>query len=236
MGVRNGENLENPLQGPILARPTMKRVECDIGLEASEHGRNVAPHIDLGYAMPEPLQRLGAVLAGPQRDFPLGRPASHQNGDMLAHRARSRAIIEGNLDGYGRLLLKRCSKRTGARNLLNAARIRASRRGASIPLIARPNPCIFAVLGYLVAQEIAVAANTVVRARIDQRVKKEAEAVLAAIGLTVSDARVAAEKALPFEPIVPNKKTVKAIEAARRGELTTVGRPQNLVHRLNADD
>jgi DNA-damage-inducible protein J len=87
-----------------------------------------------------------------------------------------------------------------------------------------------------VAQEIAVAANTVVRARIDQRVKKEAEAVLAAIGLTVSDARVAAEKALPFEPIVPNKKTVKAIEAARRGELTTVGRPQNLVHRLNADD
>jgi len=87
-----------------------------------------------------------------------------------------------------------------------------------------------------------VAANTVVRARIDQRVKKEAEAVLAAIGLTVSDAfrmlmvRVAAEKALPFEPIVPNKKTVKAIEAARRGELTTVGRPQNLVHRLNADD
>jgi DNA-damage-inducible protein J len=82
----------------------------------------------------------------------------------------------------------------------------------------------------------------VVRARIDQRVKKEAEAVLAAIGLTVSDAfrmlmvRVAAEKALPFGPIVPNKKTVKAIEAARRGELTTVGRPQNLVHRLNADD
>ena len=64
----------------------------------------------------------------------------------------------------------------------------------------------------------------------------------AAIGLTVSDAfrmlmvRVAAEKALPFEPIVPNKKTVKAIEAAQRGELTTVGRPQNLVHRLNADD
>jgi DNA-damage-inducible protein J len=93
-----------------------------------------------------------------------------------------------------------------------------------------------------VAQEIAVAANTVVRARIDQRVKKEAEAVLAAIGLTVSDAfrmlmvRVAAQKALPFEPLVPSKKTVKAIEAARRGELTTVGKPQNLIHRLNADD
>src|ERR1700736_2143907 len=90
MGVRNGENLENPLQGPILARPTMKRVEGDFGLEASEHGRNVAPHIDLGYAMPEPLHRLGAVLAGPQRDFSLGRPPSHENGDMLAHGAQSR--------------------------------------------------------------------------------------------------------------------------------------------------
>jgi DNA-damage-inducible protein J len=87
-----------------------------------------------------------------------------------------------------------------------------------------------------------MAANTVVRARIDERIKKEAEAVLATIGLTVSDAfrllmvRVAAEKALPFEPLVPNKKTVKAIEAARRGELTTAGGPENLLHRLNADD
>jgi DNA-damage-inducible protein J len=87
-----------------------------------------------------------------------------------------------------------------------------------------------------------MATNTVVRARIDQRIKKEAEAVLAAIGLTASDAfrmlmvRVAAEKALPFEPLVPNKKTVRAIEAARRGELSAAGKPQNLIHRLNADD
>ena len=87
-----------------------------------------------------------------------------------------------------------------------------------------------------------MATNTVVRARIDQRIKKEAEAVLAAIGLTASDAfrmlmvRVAAEKALPFEPLVPNKKTVRAIEAARRGELSAAGKPQNLIHRLYADD
>jgi DNA-damage-inducible protein J len=97
-------------------------------------------------------------------------------------------------------------------------------------------------LGYIVAQEVGMATNTVVRARIDQRIKKEAEAVLAAIGLTASDAfrmlmvRVAAEKALPFEPLVPNKKTVRAIEAARRGELSAAGKPQNLIHRLNADD
>jgi DNA-damage-inducible protein J len=85
-------------------------------------------------------------------------------------------------------------------------------------------------------------ANSVVRARIDERIKKEAEAVLATIGLTVSDAfrlllvRVAAEKALPFEPLVPKKKTIKAIEAARRGELTTAGGAENLLQRLNADD
>jgi DNA-damage-inducible protein J len=86
-----------------------------------------------------------------------------------------------------------------------------------------------------------MAANTVVRARIDARVKKEAEAVLATIGLTVSDAfrllmvRVAAEKALPFEPLIPNAETIEAIKAARRGELVTVGRPENLLNKLNEE-
>ena len=86
-----------------------------------------------------------------------------------------------------------------------------------------------------------MASNTVVRARIDERVKKEAEAVLATIGLTVSDAfrllmvRVAAEKALPFEPLVPNAETIEAIKAARRGELVAVGRPENLLDKLNEE-
>jgi DNA-damage-inducible protein J len=86
-----------------------------------------------------------------------------------------------------------------------------------------------------------MAANTVVRARIDERVKKEAEAVLATIGLTVSDAfrllmvRVAAEKALPFEPLVPNATTIEAIKAARRGELVAVGRPENLLDKSNEE-
>ena len=65
--------------------------------------------------------------------------------------------------------------------------------------------------------------RTVVRARIDEKAKEEAAAVLDAIGLTVSDAfrlmmvRIAAEKRLPFEPLVPNAETVAAMEAARRG-------------------
>ncbi|MGA3403100.1 MAG: type II toxin-antitoxin system RelB/DinJ family antitoxin [Acetobacteraceae bacterium] len=47
--------------------------------------------------------------------------------------------------------------------------------------------------------------------------------------------RVAAEKALPFEPLVPNAETVEAMKAARRGDLVTVGKPSNLLASLNAD-
>jgi DNA-damage-inducible protein J len=84
--------------------------------------------------------------------------------------------------------------------------------------------------------------NAVVRARIDQRIKDEAAAVLGAMGLTVSDAfrllmvRIAKEKALPFEPLVPNAETIEAMKAARRGELVTVNSPEELLASLNEDD
>ena len=87
-----------------------------------------------------------------------------------------------------------------------------------------------------------MAANSVVRARIDGRIKNEAETVLASIGLTVSDAfrmmmmRIAMEKALPFEPLVPNAETIEAMKAARRGELVNVGSADNLLASLNEDD
>jgi DNA-damage-inducible protein J len=81
-----------------------------------------------------------------------------------------------------------------------------------------------------------------VRARIDERTKKEAAAALKKLGLTVSDAfrlllvRVAAEKALPFEPLNPNAETVAAMRAARRGDVIRVGKPDKLLRRLNAGD
>jgi DNA-damage-inducible protein J len=84
--------------------------------------------------------------------------------------------------------------------------------------------------------------NAVVRARIDERIKDEAAAVLAAMGLTVSDAfrlllfRVARDKALPFEPLVPDEETIAAIKAARRGELSKAKSPGKLIDQLNADD
>jgi DNA-damage-inducible protein J len=82
--------------------------------------------------------------------------------------------------------------------------------------------------------------NSVVRARIDERTKKQAAAALKKIGLTVSDAlrlllvRVAKEKALPFEPLNPTAETIAAMKTARRGELVKVGKPDTLLRSLNA--
>jgi DNA-damage-inducible protein J len=47
--------------------------------------------------------------------------------------------------------------------------------------------------------------------------------------------KIAKGKALPFEPLVPNKETIEAMKAARRGELTTAGPPGELLTSLNAD-
>jgi DNA-damage-inducible protein J len=76
--------------------------------------------------------------------------------------------------------------------------------------------------------------DSVVRARIDERIKTEAAAVLAAMGLTLSDAfrllliKIAQEKALPFAPVVPNQETIAAIKAARRGEFRRSGTVEEL--------
>jgi hypothetical protein len=40
-------------------------------------------------------------------------------------------------------------------------------------------------------------------------------------------------KALPFEPLTPNAETIEAMKAARRGELTTVASPDQLLASLN---
>ena len=84
--------------------------------------------------------------------------------------------------------------------------------------------------------------NAVVRARIDEHIKEEAAAVLATMGLTVSDAfrmmmtRIAQEKALPFEPLVPNAKTVAAMKEALRGKLQKFATIDDLMADLHADD
>ena len=79
-----------------------------------------------------------------------------------------------------------------------------------------------------------MAAKAFVRARIDEGLKNAAAAVLADMGLTVSDVvrivltRVAKEKALPFEMGVPNKLTTETLAKSERGE--------DVHHAKDADD
>lgn len=63
-----------------------------------------------------------------------------------------------------------------------------------------------------------MAANALVRARIDETLKDQAADVLAEMGLTISDliritlTKVAREKALPFDLRIPNELTSRTIE------------------------
>ncbi len=84
--------------------------------------------------------------------------------------------------------------------------------------------------------------NTVVRARIDEATKAEAAAVLSSMGLSLSDAfrmllkRVAAEKALPFDPLIPNPETIEAMREARKARLPRFKTVDELIADLNAGD
>jgi DNA-damage-inducible protein J len=62
------------------------------------------------------------------------------------------------------------------------------------------------------------------------------------MGLTISGAfrlfltRVAHDKALPFDPLVPSATTIEAMREARRGGLKSVNTVEELFTELNADD
>lgn len=87
-----------------------------------------------------------------------------------------------------------------------------------------------------------MAANQLVQTRIDGAIKEEAAAVLAAMGLTVSDAvrllltKVAQDKALPFEPLIPNATTIKAMKEARKGKLPRFATVNDLMADLREAD
>lgn len=87
-----------------------------------------------------------------------------------------------------------------------------------------------------------MSANAVVRARVDAHIKEEASTVLATMGLSVSDAfrmmltRIAREKALPFEPLVPNATTIAAMREARAGHLKSFDSIEALMADLHGED
>ncbi len=63
--------------------------------------------------------------------------------------------------------------------------------------------------------------NATVRARVDERLKQEAENIFSTIGLNTSQAiniflkKVVLEHGIPFDLKVPNAKTLKAMEEAK---------------------
>ena len=85
-------------------------------------------------------------------------------------------------------------------------------------------------------------ASQLVQARVDKEINDEAAVVLAAMGLTVSDAvrllltRVAHEKELPFAPLVPNAETIAAMEEARAGNLPKFDGVESLLDDLHEGD
>ncbi|MEN2980702.1 type II toxin-antitoxin system RelB/DinJ family antitoxin [Tistrella bauzanensis] len=87
-----------------------------------------------------------------------------------------------------------------------------------------------------------MAANQLVQTRVNGEIKAEAAAVLAAMGLTVSDAvrmllvRIAHDKALPFEPWAPNDTTIQAMKDARAGKGARFTSIDDLIADLHAAD
>lgn len=87
-----------------------------------------------------------------------------------------------------------------------------------------------------------MAANQLVQTCIDATIKQEAAAVLAVMGLTLSDAirlmltQVARKHALPFDPLNPNATTVAAVTEAQAGNLPRASSIEELKTVLNADD
>ena len=85
-------------------------------------------------------------------------------------------------------------------------------------------------------------ATQLVQARVNGDIKEEASVVLAAMGLSVSDAvrllltRVAREKALPFAPLIPNAETIAAMKEARAGNLARFDDVESLLDDLHEDD
>lgn len=87
-----------------------------------------------------------------------------------------------------------------------------------------------------------MAAGVVIRARIDPEVKSAATDVLAAVGLTASDAfrmlmtRIAHDKALPFELLTPNATTEAALCEAQGGGLPRFDDTEALMGHLSDDE
>ena len=85
------------------------------------------------------------------------------------------------------------------------------------------------------------AVHSVVRARVDPELKREASEILKSMGITTSAAirmllvQVVAEKSLPFEVRSPNDVTREAIAASRAGDVASFASLDDLFADLKGD-
>jgi len=81
--------------------------------------------------------------------------------------------------------------------------------------------------------------TAIVTARIEPELKKEVETILSKLGLNQTDAinmfynQVKLNKGLPFKVKIPNDKTLKAIDEAKKGKGKKVKSVNELFNELN---
>jgi DNA-damage-inducible protein J len=102
--------------------------------------------------------------------------------------------------------------------------------------------CIHVIqLQYISVLEAPVNKSATITVRLDPKVKKNAEAVLKALGLTTSQAvnlfftQVSLNKGIPFDVHLPNEATTRAIEAGLAGRnLQSAAGMDDLIAQLEA--
>ena len=69
----------------VLAGAAVQHIEGDVGFEGAQVRRHLARDVEPADAVAGAFGGVGAGLAGPQGDLALGRPTSHQDGDVFSH-------------------------------------------------------------------------------------------------------------------------------------------------------
>lgn len=81
-----------------------------------------------------------------------------------------------------------------------------------------------------------------VQIEMDEQLRDQAARNLANNGLTIDEAmhivlvQAAAGRAFDVGPLAPNRTTIDAIDAARRGDLVELGSPEQAIAELNMPD
>src|SRR5215467_2038227 len=94
MAVWSLKDFEEALDGAVLAGAAVQQVERNIRLEIRQHGRDVTPHVDARDPIAVAVKHIRTGFAGTKGYLSLGRPATHQDCDVL-HLAHHLSICAG---------------------------------------------------------------------------------------------------------------------------------------------